>query len=53
MVSFLGKKIYELAPFEFKENKSLEAFGFAIKNWQPKTSPCGLRKTYICGGGFI
>ena len=41
-VSFLVTKIFELVPSEFKENKSLEPFEFAIKNWQAKICPCGL-----------
>ena len=52
-ISFLGPKIWNILPNEFKKETSLDAFKKLIKNWQPETCPCRLCKSYIQNLGFI
>ena len=52
-ISFLGPKIWNILPNEFKKETSLDVFKKLIKNWQPKTCPCRLCKSYIQNLGFI
>ena len=52
-ISYLGPKIRDIVPEEFKHNKSLNSFKESIKMWVPTTCPCQLCKVYLDGVGFI
>ena len=52
-ISFLGPKIWNIVPNEFKKETSLHAFKKLIKKWQPENCPCRLCKSYIQNLGFI
>ena len=41
-ISFLGPKIWNIVPNEFKKETSLDAFKKLIKKWQPENCPCKL-----------
>ena len=45
-ISFLGLKIWNIVPNEFKKETSLDAFKKLIKKWQPENCPCRLCKSY-------
>ena len=51
--SYLGPKLWNLVPNEYKTIESLEAFKVKIKTWVPENCPCKLCKTYIHQVGFI
>ena len=51
--SYLGPKIWDIAPEEYKTFNSLNSFKKSIKNWVPINSPCRLCKTYVHGVGFL
>ena len=51
--SYLGPKLLNLVPNEYKTIESLEAFKVKIKTWVPENCPCKLCKTYIHQVGFI
>ena len=46
-VRFLGPKIWEMLPDNFKNKDSVESFKMAIKEWKPDSCPCRLCKTYV------
>ena len=50
---YLGPKIWDIIPKEFKDLKTLQKFKSAIKTWTPLKCPCRLCKVYIQGIGFI
>ena len=52
-VSYLGPKIWDIVPEEYKTLNSLNSFKESIKNWVPLNCPCRLCKTYVHGVGFI
>ena len=52
-ISFLGLKIWNIVPNEFKKKTSSYAFKKLIKKWQPANCPCRPRKSYIQNLGFI
>ena len=52
-LSFLGPKIWDLVPSEFKQSQSLEIFKSKIKKWIPSQCPCRLCRIYIQQVGFI
>ena len=52
-VSYLGPKIWEIVPEEYKTFNSLNSFKESIKNWVPLNCPCRLCKTYVHGAGFL
>ena len=52
-VSFLGPKIWEMLPNNYKDIDNLTAFKNKIKIWKPKTCPSGLCKVYINNIGFV
>ena len=41
-LSFLGPKIWDLVPLDFKQLESLEVFKLKIKKWIPFECPCRL-----------
>ena len=52
-LSFLGPKIWDLAPLELKQLESLEVFKLKINKWIPFECPCRLCRTYIQQVGFV
>ena len=52
-ISFLGLKIWNIVPNEFKKETSLDAFKKLIKKLQPENCPCRLCKSYVENLGFI
>ena len=52
-ISFLGSKIWNIVPNEFKKKTSLHAFKQLIMKWGPENCPCRLCKSYIQNVDFI
>ena len=52
-VSYLGPKIWDIVPDEYKTLNSLNSFKESIKNRLPLNCPCRLCKTYVHGVHFI
>ena len=52
-ISSLAPKIWEIAPCEIKNAKSLDIFLKKIKLWTREKCPCRLCKRYIGNVGFI
>ena len=52
-LSYLGPKLWNVVPNEYKTIESLEDFKAKIKTWVPENRPCKLCKTYIYQVGFI
>ena len=52
-LSFLGPKLWQLLPKEYKDIDNLADFKHKIKSWVPENCPCRLCKTYIQNLGFI
>ena len=52
-LSWLGPKIWQLLPTDYKNCESLQMFKTKIKNWKTTECPCRLCKTYIHRIGFI
>ena len=52
-VSYLGSKICDIVPEEYKTLNSLNSLKESIKNWLPLNCPYRLCKTYEDGVGFI
>ena len=52
-VRYLGRKIWELVPYNIKYSNSLSKFKKLIKSWKPEACTCRLCKTYIAQVGFI
>ena len=50
-ISYLGPKIWNIAPEEYMKLNSLNSFKESMKNRVPH--PCKLCKTYACGVGFL
>ena len=50
---YLGPKLWNLLPNEYKTIESLQDFKAKIKTWVPGNCPCRLCKTYIHQVGFI
>ena len=51
--SYLGPKLWNIVPNEYKTIESLADFKVKIKTWVPENCPCRLCKTYIHQVGFI
>ena len=51
--SYLGPKLWNLVPNEYKTIESLADFKTKIKTWVPKNCPCRLCKTYVHQIDFI
>ena len=45
--SYVGPKLWNLVPNEYKTIESIEDFKAEIKTWVPENFPCRLCKTYI------
>ena len=52
-VSFLGSKIWDMLPDDYKDIDNLNTFKNKSKKWKPKNSPCRLCKIRINNKGFI
>ena len=52
-VSYLGPKLWNILPNEFREIDDINTFKTKIKNWVPQNCPCRLCKTYIQRVGFL
>ena len=52
-ISYLGPKIWDIVPEEFKHKKSPNSFKKSIKLWVPTNCPCRFCKVYLDGVGFI
>ena len=51
--SYLGHKLWNVVPNEYKTIESLADFKAKIKTWIPENCTCRLCKTYIHQLGFI
>ena len=52
-LSFLGPKIWDLVPAEWKQSETLYSFKLKIKNWALFQRPCRICKTYIQQVGLL
>ena len=52
-ISFLGPKIWNIVPNEFKKETSLHAFKKLIKKWEPENCRCRLCKSHDQNVCFI
>ena len=52
-VSYLGPKIWDIVPEEYKALNSLNGFKESKKNWVPLYCPWRLCKTCVPGVGFL
>jgi len=52
-LSYLGPKIWELVPEEFRQLDDLKEFKEKIKYWKPTSYPYRNCRIYIDGVGFI
>ena len=51
--SYIGPKLWDALPADYKNVNSLDEFKMKIKNWVPKNCPCRLCKTYIQHVGYL
>ena len=51
-ISYLGPKIWDIVPDEFKNKNTLKSFKESIKMWLPTNCPYRLCKVYLDGVGF-
>ena len=52
-ISYLAPLLWNLAPEDIKNSKSLDSFRNRIKLWIPVSGPCTLCKMYIQDVGYI
>ena len=52
-LSFIGPRIWNTVPSEYKNVRILKEFKDRIKSWAPENCPCRICKTYIHQVGFI
>lgn len=52
-VTFLGPRIWNILPQEYKDKQTLEGFKSKIKKWKPENCPCRGCQTFIPSIGFI
>ena len=52
-VRFLGPKIWESRPNNFKNKESIESFKMAIKEWKSESCPFRLCKTFLQNIGYL
>ena len=48
-ITYLGPKIWDIVPEEFKHTNLLNSFKASIKMWVPTNCPCRLCKVYLYG----
>ena len=51
-VSYLGPKISNILPDDYKTVQNLDTFKIKIKKWKPENCPCRLCKVYNDRVGF-
>ena len=51
-IFFLGSKIWDIVPSEFKQLETVNAFKREIKKWKPVNCPCRLCRPYIQNVSF-
>ena len=52
-ISYLGPKIWDKLPGDYKTIQNLDTFKIKIKKWKPENCPCRLCKVYIDAAGFL
>ena len=52
-LSYLGSKLWNILPDEYKKIQAVKDFKAKIRSWAPENCPCRLCKTYIQHVGFI
>ena len=52
-ISYLGRKIWDILPDDYKVIQNLDTFKIKIKKWKPENYPCKLCKVYIDRVGFL
>ena len=52
-VQFLGPKLRENLPNDFKNIESVDSFKTGIKRWKPESYPCCHCKTYLQNIGYL
>ena len=52
-ISYLGPKIWDILPDDYKTIQNLDTFKIKIKKWKPENCPCRLCKVYIDRVGFL
>ena len=52
-LSYIGRKIWNLVPFDIRDCATEQIFRQKIKKWKPDRCPCRLCKTFIPNLGFI
>ena len=51
--SYLGPKIWDILPDDYKAIQNLDTFKINIKKWKSENCPCRLCKVYIDRVGFL
>ena len=52
-ISYLGPKIWDMLPDDYKTIQNMDTFKIKIKNWKPENCPRRLCKVYIDRVGFL
>ena len=52
-ISYLGPKIWDILPDDYKTIQNLNTLKIKIKKWKPENCPCRLCKVYIDRVGFL
>ena len=52
-ISYLGPKIWDMLPDDYKTIQNMDTFKIKIKNWKAKNCPRRLCKVYIDRVGFL
>ena len=52
-LSYLGPRLWNILPDEYKMMQSVKDFKAKIRSWVPENCPCRLCKIYIQRAGFI
>ena len=52
-ISYLGQKIWDILPTDYKSIGNLDIFKIKIKKWKPENCFCRLCKFYIDRVGFL
>ena len=52
-LSYLGPRLWNILPDEYKKTQSVKDFKAKIRTWVPENCPCRLCKIYIQHVGFI
>ena len=52
-LSYLGPRLWNILPDEYKKLQSVKVFKTKIRSWVPENCPCRLCKIYIQHIGYI